>query len=419
MSNKNKLPKMGMRIMKSAFAVGLCFIIDYLRKGNGIVFYSQLSALWCIQTYKGSSIKNALQRFIGTMMGAVYGLVVLLFIGRLDSGAKYYSLITALTISVTIALLLYTTVLFDKKKASYFSCVVFLSIVVNHIGDLNPYVFVFNRFLDTTIGIVIGIAVNDFSLPRKKKKDVLFISTMDGTLTNSQEHMSDYTIAILNRMIDDGLQFTLATMRTPAVICEAFKDVHLRLPVIAMNGAVLYDINEKKYLKSYVISASKSKKLREIFEKKQYTYFTNIVMDDTLLIYYNENVSDVQCRMIEDLRRSPYRNFICRPVPENEDVVYFMLLDESMAMRELYEELLTFDFCRDLKILLYESDTYEGCSYIKIFNHNASMENMMEYLLQMTDLNKKITLGTIEGKYDYIVSGQDLNEAAHVIKSVY
>ena len=60
-------------------------------------------------------------------------------------------------VSFAIILVLYTTVLIRKKKASYFSCVVFLSIVVNHITDDNPYLFVFNRGLDTMIGIALGM----------------------------------------------------------------------------------------------------------------------------------------------------------------------------------------------------------------------------------------------------------------------
>lgn len=419
MKREIALPKIGFRIIKSAIAVALCFAINYLRAGEGIVFYSQLSALWCIQTYKESTMNNAVQRFSGTVIGALYGLITLLCVRHIDVESPFYSLFSASIISVSIVLVLYTTVLLDKKKASYFSCVVFLSIVVNHIGDVNPYMFVFNRFLDTAIGIVIGIAVNDFTLPGKRKRDVLFVSTMDQTLTNSQEHMSDYTVAMLNRMIDDGMQFTLATMRTPAVICETFRNVRLKLPVIAMDGAVLYDINGKKYLKSYVISYSKAKQLRDIFEEENCVCFTNIVIDDTLLIYYEGMISEVQKRMIDDLRRSPYRNFICQSAPDNHDVVYFMLLDETERMQRLYDRLMSLEICKDLKIVFYASDVYEGCSYIKIFNHNASMENMIEYLQQMTGLKSKITFGTIKGKYDCFISGSNLNEVAHEIYNRY
>lgn len=72
------LPGIGMRIIKSALAVAICYLINILRDGNGIVFYSQLAALWCIQMYRSNTIKNAIQRTIGTCVGATYGLVCLM-----------------------------------------------------------------------------------------------------------------------------------------------------------------------------------------------------------------------------------------------------------------------------------------------------------------------------------------------------
>lgn len=56
----------------------------------------------------------------------------------------------------------------------YFSCVVFLSIVVIHIGDANPCLFVFNRVMDTMIGIIVGMLVNSVRLPRRKGYSVHF-----------------------------------------------------------------------------------------------------------------------------------------------------------------------------------------------------------------------------------------------------
>ena len=73
-----------------------------------------------------------------------------------------------LSISILLIPVIYTTVLINKKKSTYFSCVVFLSIVVNHLSDKNPYFFVFNRVLDTMIGIVIALVINTIKIPFKK-----------------------------------------------------------------------------------------------------------------------------------------------------------------------------------------------------------------------------------------------------------
>ena len=157
---KIEIPGIGMRIIKSSIAVLLCFVVDYFRHGAGIVFYSQLSALWCMQATKENTIKNAKQRMLGTFIGTFYGFIYIVIKQFFQTKTETYDYIGSLIISGMVILVIYTAVLIKKKQASYFSCVVFLSIVVNHIGDSNPYLFACNRFLDTVIGIVIGVLVN-------------------------------------------------------------------------------------------------------------------------------------------------------------------------------------------------------------------------------------------------------------------
>lgn len=227
-----QIPKIGLRIIKSAVAVFLCYLFNYFRGENGIVFYSQLSVLWCIQSYISTTKQNANQRIAGTFIGAGFGLVVLLFFllirnAELQVGDFSMYLIKGLITSVVIIFVLYATVILNKKNASYFSCVVFLSIVVIHGGDNNPFIFTLNRVIDTMVGILIGVAVNLFHLPRKQHKEILFISGLDDTLLDSDYHLNDYCKVELNRMIEEGLNFTLSTMRPPASIIEPMADIKL------------------------------------------------------------------------------------------------------------------------------------------------------------------------------------------------
>lgn len=414
-----RFPKIGFRIIKSAIAVALCFMVDYFRNGAGIVFYSQLSALWCMQVYRTNTKKNAIQRTIGTTIGAIYGLIFLMTERQINGGKVFYDYKSTAIISLMIIVVLYTTVIINKKQASYFSCVVFLSIVVNHIGDLDPYLFVLNRFLDTMIGIFIGIGVNNFILPSKKQKDTLFISTMDDTLLNKNEKMSDYSRVELNRMIDDGMNFTIATMRTPAIIAETMKDIRLKYPVIAMDGAVLYDIVNNRYIKNYMISEDVASKVKKVLDDYNMKYFTNIVVDDSIFIYYPELEDKVLIKMVNDLYYSPYRNYIKRPAPVDEEVLYFMLLDKQEKIEGLYADLLKNGFSEYLKIVEYDSYDYKGYSYIKIFNKNATKENMTEYLKEYIGINKVVTLGTIPNTYDVTIDAENANQAVKCIKSLY
>ncbi|MDD6571102.1 MAG: HAD hydrolase family protein [Thermoflexaceae bacterium] len=414
-----KFPKIGLRIIKSSVAVALCYLVSFLRGNSGIVFYSQLAALWCMQVYVENTRKNAIQRTIGTVIGALYGLVFLLMKNQVRILGKTGAIVDAAAISLMLIAVLYTTVLIKKKQASYFSCVVFLSIVVNHMTDANPYLFVWNRFLDTMIGIAIGIGVNCFSLPKEKHKDILFISGLDDTLLNSKESLSDYSRVELNRMLDEGVNFTISTMRTPASLMEPMHDIRLKLPVIAMDGAVLYDIREKMYLKTYVMSSAESKEVLSLIKEQGLMCFTNVIVDDMLVIYYDEPVDEVQKQLVARMRKSPYRNYVRRPLPETEYVVYFMMLYPDDVINDFYHVLKERGFAEKLKILYYPSTDYPGYSYIKIYNKNATKENMTAYLKEMLHLEKTVTFGSIPGRYDYVVDSGDSNQVVHVLKKLY
>ena len=416
---KKELPPIGLRIIKSAVAVLFCYLISFLRGNQGIVFYSLLASLWCIQVYVENTKKNAIQRFIGTVVGAAYGLFYLLVRNRFVLEIGFNKAVDALFISMLVVITLYTTVLMKKKQASYFSCVVFLSIVVNHVTDANPYLFVWNRFLDTVIGIIVGVGVNTFSLPRAKRKDILFISGLDDTLLNSKYALSDYNRVELNRMLDDGMNFTISTMRTPASLIDPMRDIRLKLPVIAMDGAVLYDIREKTYLKIYVISPSGSERVMKLVSEHGLHCFTNVIIEDLLVIYHDDTDDEVQRKLVRELRRSPYRNYVARKLPEGEKVVYFMLLYPHDIMESFYHVLEKEGITESLKVVFYDSVDYPGYSYIKIYNRNATKDNMIHYLKEQLKIENTVTFGTIPGKYDIVVRPGDSETTVRRLRKLY
>lgn len=414
---KLQFPAIGMRIVKSSVAVFLCYMVYLLRGETGVVFYSQLAALWCIQPYVNSSLKNALQRTVGTFIGAAFGLIVIPLFFYLFHG-KYHFL-QYLIISLMIIPVIYVTVFFHRKDASFFSCVVFLSIVVLHVEDGNPFFFVWERFSDTMIGILIGILVNLFHLPHKKRYDLLFLSGLDETLLNGSEKLSNFSIIELNQMLEDGLNFTISTQRTPASLIEPLKQIHLNLPVIAMDGAVLYDINTRKYLKSYVISYQTTKKITDFIHKHGFQCFINVIVEDTLMIYHQALQNDAEKEIFHKMYSSPYRNYLSMELPENTPCIYIMMIDTTKRINQFYAALEKAGYEKELKILHYASEDYPGYSYIKIYNRNAKKENMIDYLRSKLQCSRTITFGSIEGRYDYIIHMDEPDTVVHLIKKLF
>ena len=156
-------------------------------------------------------------------------------------------------ISVMLVPIIYTTVLIKQKKASYFSCVVFLSIVVNHLMDENPFLFVLNRSLDTLIGIFVGLFLNSIRIHGKLDKSTLFVADLDRTMDGFSGGLTPFSQVSIKNMLEEGINLTFMTMRTPAGFLEGMPEVRLKLPVIAMNGAILYDCKENRYPRVYAM----------------------------------------------------------------------------------------------------------------------------------------------------------------------
>lgn len=418
-TSKRKLPGIGMRIVKSSVAILVCFLVNMLRGDQGMVFYSQLAALWCIQMYRSNTKQNALQRTVGTVVGALYGLVYLLIAPLFINEPYFGSALGAVIISAMVILVLYTTVLLRKQQSSYFSCVVFLSIVINHVQDIDPYRFVINRFLDTMIGIAVGILVNDIRFCFHPDRETLFVSGLDGMLLDENEMLSGFSKVELNRMIDDGMKFTVSTMRTPASIVEPMKDIRLKLPVIAMNGAVLYDTIKNSYIKAYIISRETAQSVMKRVEQADVCCYANVLIDDMLVIYYADTDDAANQDLVRKLRTSPYRNYVRRPLPNDESVVYFTLLGKRDHIELLYAELVDEGYAEMLRIVTYDSTDYPGYSYIKIYNKNATKENMIAYLKEQLSVEKAITFGTIPDRYDVFIDTEDANRVIREIRRRY
>ena len=354
-----------------------------------------------------------MQRSVGTLTGAVYGLIFLLLYRRLGLVIPELVYISA---SIFIIPVIYTTVVMNKRNASFFSCVVFLSIALTHSFDENPYLFVLNRVVDTFIGIIIGVAVNDFRLPVKHDDTTLYVSGIDDVLISQT---SNYSKVELNRLIRSGVKFTVSTTRTPAELISIMKGTELQLPVIVMDGAALYDVKEKQYLDMTYLSPNASAEAERIISECGLHCFVNTMLDTTLLIYYGELHNSAEKELFESHKHSPYRNYISseyRRKDTNEHILYITVIAEKIDIF-LLERKLRQQLGASARISISDSE-YDGFMYLKIFSPCASKENMLLKLKEYAGADKIVTFGSIKGKYDVYINDGGGNATVKKLKKI-
>ena len=65
------------------------------------------------------------------------------------------------------------------------------------------------------------------------------MSDLDGTLLNRRSEISDFTTDTINRLLKNGLLFSVATARSIGTAFEKTSKLHLNLPISLMNGVFL------------------------------------------------------------------------------------------------------------------------------------------------------------------------------------
>ena len=154
---KTNFVRVGGRTGKTVIAVFSCFLIDTLRE-NGIPFYAAIAAILCIQHNLKDSLNAALTREIATVIGGIFGMVILSFeknIYRIPNDLLRYLFLSFLLIPI-----INFSVLIKQEKGTFLMCVVFLCITATHGNDESPLAFAIDRIIDTTIGIVVALLIN-------------------------------------------------------------------------------------------------------------------------------------------------------------------------------------------------------------------------------------------------------------------
>ena len=379
------MPRIGMRMIKTAVAVAICLLIYLLRGKQGVPVFSTIAAIICMQPYVENSVTVAFNRIIGTLTGAVMGLFVLYLFQWIPPRVEFLDYII---ISLAVIPAMYITVVLKKTGASAMAAVVLLSITLSE-GRYGPLVDAFNRSFETIVGILVSLGVNVIHLPRKRREEFFFVSGFDGALCGEKGGVSPYSVFELNQLLNDGVAFTIATERTPASLLSDVGGIHLTLPVIAMDGAVLFDMKEKRYLACNALSKEMTLRICHFLQEKDLHYFLNVVLEDALLIYYRDFRNEEEQKLYERARTSPYRNYVYGEVPEEGVIVYILLVlkDEEADMVE--EEIRRMDTEGELLFLRDKTETPEEYCHLKIYHKNATKEYMMRRLLENMEGGKR------------------------------
>lgn len=223
----------------------------------------------------------------------------------------------------------------------------------------------------------------------------LFVSDLDGTLLNKDQIISDYSKKELNRLINTGVNFAIATARSPATVSDILNGIDIKTPVILMNGVVIYDIENNRYIDVKEIEKESVKKVIEILEDYKKTFFLYGIKEDHLWVYHKNFTYDFEEKYYIDRCNKPLKTFKkvenYLDVLEENQIINFVFFesDENIA-KELFSKILEVE---GVIGNCYKDIYNKGAFFLDVYNENASKANGIKFLADYVEHNKVITFG--------------------------
>lgn len=235
----------------------------------------------------------------------------------------------------------------------------------------------------------------------------LFVSDLDGTLLNSEAQLSNETIRLVNSEIANGVSFTISTARTPATALKIVKPLNLKLPIMMMNGVLIYDMMTKQYIKQETLDELQVMVLLGLIKTKGLSCFLYGLEQNEFFAYYDSVKStalnyfrnewimkyDKKFTEVDDLSLVAGKN-----------IIYCMLREPKESLLGLYREI---SVVKGVKADFY-ADIYSDNYYmLEIYSERASKKEALDFLRK-------------KGGFDSVVSfGDNLNDKALLEASDY
>ncbi len=377
-----ELPGIGQRMIKTAIAVFICLLIYILRGYRGMVIQSTIAAIICMQPYVRDSKKVAVNRIISTVIGGIWGLLYLLLMQMLPVLGSNM-LVAYLLMALGVIAVLYTCVLMKLSDNATLSAIVFLCVIITFPVVETPLQQTFDRLLDTIIGVCVAVFINMVHLPKTKHPEKVFFLHLKDIAADRYSLVPSRVMIELNRLYDEGARICLETRWAPAFMISQMSALRINMPIIVMDGAALYDMKENTYYELMAIPHEEADALRERLRARGICICIFAVHTNTMLLYYDGELSEAEQIDYETMHRTPYRNYMEGMYQEDDRIVALRFLvpeaEADAAWAEVQADPWLTGHFRTVRYQMPKSGGHTG---IYFYRKDSSVENMEGKLLE-------------------------------------
>ncbi|WP_368488745.1 HAD family hydrolase [Clostridium sp. BJN0013] len=222
----------------------------------------------------------------------------------------------------------------------------------------------------------------------------LYISDLDGTLLNSEQVISEYSIRIVNKLIALGIKFTVATARSYEASKNILKPLNLNLPIILNNGSFIYDPSLNKNIReNYLDKSIVEFILRHYSLKKISPFVSGIDFNGNKKIFYKGIFNEGQRIYINSRKRQEDKRLtIVKDFSKigEYNIINIFAIEKRSQLDYSYR---LFKNTIDATCHYTEEIYSKGFFWLEVTNSYANKKSAAEFLKDYLKINELICFG--------------------------
>ena len=219
----------------------------------------------------------------------------------------------------------------------------------------------------------------------------LYVSDLDGTLLNSKEKLSDFSVSTINSLVNAGMVFSYATARSYVTASKVTAGLNANFPAIIYNGAFIINNMTKEILLSNYFSSSEVGYVKGILKKHNifpiaYAYIGGAEKFSYYSGHMNEGKKFHLDGRKDDIRRLERDN------PDDVylgDLFYFSCIGNETELSPIYDL-----FKNDKRFYsVYQKDIYSGKPWLEILPAQATKAHAALRLKEYLNCDRVVCFG--------------------------
>ncbi len=219
----------------------------------------------------------------------------------------------------------------------------------------------------------------------------LYVTDLDGTLLNSNDQISQYSMEIINGLVAKGMQFTYATARSLVSASVVAKGLSTTIPVIAYNGALIVNPATGEVISSLSFTGEEAARIREVLQEHGANPLVYAYVDGVERVSYVTGRENEGIRRYLEVRKGDRR---FRPLEDETllyqgNIFYFTCIADREELLPLYEI-----FKRDGRYrCTLQKELYRPEFFLEIMPEKASKAEAIKRLKEIWHCGKVVSFG--------------------------